>query len=146
MQTFKWIMDQLPDELVENVLSISDHRTAVSYALTSQANVKKFAAYAESKTCRFETGARYVSTDTALGGHIRCAYAVKSIRKGKKSRGHGFLTIRGSSRRIKIRMNDRGVEWVRLGPDYKYTSLHATDNKINLKQIARHNKNLSGYR
>ena len=134
-----WIMDQLPEELVEHVLSISDHHTALCYALTSQRNVKQFAAYAESKTCRFETGARYVSTDTGWW-HIRGVYSVKRIRKGKKTRGHGFLTINMSSGRRKIRMDGRGVEWVELGPGYKYPSLHATENKINLEEIAAHNE------
>ena len=142
------MIDQLPLELVQLVVSFLNHRCVVAFALTSEANVNKFAGYAESKTCRFKTGQPYASSATDWEPMITL-YTVTRCVKDKGAQGHGFLELavrkmHPASRNPglmprDIRMDFNGLEYINLGEDDKSPSLSAAPFMINMIAIHLHN-------
>lgn len=93
--------------------------------------------FVESRIVRFTDNTRYFSRDTGWIHHIG-VYTVK-LPKNKKLSAGGGRTIYVENKRRKLRVRG-GVEYAQLGTDYRFPTIHASDNNIDEKSIREHNE------
>lgn len=88
--------------------------------------------FVESRIVRFTDNTRYFTTPSGWMHYIH-VYTVKLPKNKKRSAGAG-RTIYVGTKRHKLRMRG-GVEYALLGPNFRYPSIHASNNNIDEKRI-----------
>ena len=88
--------------------------------------------FVEARVVRFNDNTQYCTTPTGWINTI-------SIHTIKLTKGTGRMVLVGG-KRTKLRMRG-GVEYVQLGPNYKYPKIYATDKDIDEDRI----RSINGY-
>ena len=94
-------------------------------------------AFVDSRIVRFRNGSKYVSTPTGWSHHIG-VYTVSVPTAVRKRRPTQFRMVEVGSNRYKVRVHN-GVEFIRMGSNYKYPTICASDTHIDWDMIRSHN-------
>ena len=103
-------------------------------------------AFLQSRITRFRDGCKYASTPTGWINTIQVhAVCVPPVGK-KRKRAAVFRFIKIGDRRYKVRLDHCGVEYIRLGPNDKYPTLHANSTVFDPEYIRKNNEYWSLYK